>query len=160
MEVGTEDDPYCSKIEITFHGKKYDPQMPIYGNKGIAVRTGSLEMHGKPIETVWTTLTSTANAGDTTLEVDATLTGSWKAGDEIIITSSEVADESEVRTIAAVSGNLIELTSALLYKHYGDEDSYSWLQTDNATPESASFTNPRIIRLAAEVGLLTRNIVF
>ena len=56
MEVGTEDDPYCSKIEITMHGSKYDASMPIYGNKGIAVRRGRLEMHGARREVTWTTL--------------------------------------------------------------------------------------------------------
>ena len=66
--------------------------MPIYGNKGIAVRRGTLEMHGMKRETTWTTLTATSNAGSSILTVDATLTGlidpvtgnplkGWESGD-------------------------------------------------------------------------------
>jgi hypothetical protein len=46
LEVGTEDFPYTSKLVITMYGNKYDPYLPIYGNKGIGVRFGTLEMHG------------------------------------------------------------------------------------------------------------------
>jgi hypothetical protein len=48
MEVGTEDDPYTSQLTITMHGKKYDPYIPIYGNKCIGVRFSTLDIHGKP----------------------------------------------------------------------------------------------------------------
>ena len=63
MEVGTEDDPYCSKLEITMHGTKGDPAMPEFGNKCIGVRYGTLEMHGMPLLTTWTNLRETALAG-------------------------------------------------------------------------------------------------
>ena len=136
MEIGTEDDPYCSQLEITLHGKKYDPHMPIYGNKGIAVRRGTLEMHGMKRETTWTTLTATSNAGSSILTVDATLTGlidpvtgnplkGWESGDQIVITSSNqfgVIEESEVHTIDTVSGSTIQIMGTLAYKHYGDLD--------------------------------------
>lgn len=40
-------------------------ELPIYGAKTLAVRNGTLEMHGKPIDNTWTLLAETANAGDT-----------------------------------------------------------------------------------------------
>ena len=63
MEVGTEDEPYCSKLEITMHGTKDDGAMPMYGNKCIGVRYGKLEMHGKDPLVTWTQLRETAKAG-------------------------------------------------------------------------------------------------
>ena len=64
MEVGTEEFPYTSKITITMHGDKLDPEIVDYGTKVIAVRNGILEMHGNPREVIWTSLASTALAGD------------------------------------------------------------------------------------------------
>jgi hypothetical protein len=65
MEVGTEEFPYTSKLTITMHGNVYDPYLPIYGNKVIAVRFGTLDMHGTPRSKTWTLLESTVEAGGT-----------------------------------------------------------------------------------------------
>ena len=67
MEVGTEDFPYTSKLIITMHSSKQSPEIPIYGNKCIAVRNGILDFHGVPREPTWTVLDSTALAGSTTI---------------------------------------------------------------------------------------------
>jgi hypothetical protein len=40
MEVGTENEPYSSKLQITMHGNVSSPYLPIYGNKVIGVRFG------------------------------------------------------------------------------------------------------------------------
>lgn len=40
IEMGTESAPYSSNLQITMHGKKYDPTVPIYGQKVIGVRNG------------------------------------------------------------------------------------------------------------------------
>lgn len=63
MEVGTEDFPYTSKLTITMHGNRESPELPIYGNKVIAVRNGILDMHGVVRNPTWTELYTTANAG-------------------------------------------------------------------------------------------------
>jgi len=42
MEVGTPKYPYTSKMVITMHGTVKDPYIPIYGNKVIALRFGTL----------------------------------------------------------------------------------------------------------------------
>jgi hypothetical protein len=62
MEVGTEEFPYTSKITITMHGALEDPYLPIYGNKVIAVREGTLDMHGVKKKT-WSVLEKTVEAG-------------------------------------------------------------------------------------------------
>lgn len=56
MEVGTEDFPYTSKLQITMHGDRWTPYLPTYGNKVIGVRFGILDMHGVTRDIVWTRL--------------------------------------------------------------------------------------------------------
>ena len=63
MEVGTEYFPYTSKLTITLHSDKYTPEIPIYGNKVLAVRNGVLDLHGMPREPVWTELEQTVMPG-------------------------------------------------------------------------------------------------
>ena len=56
MEVGTEEFPYTSKLIITMHSNKESPELPIYGNKCIAVRNGILDFHGVPRNPTWAEL--------------------------------------------------------------------------------------------------------
>jgi hypothetical protein len=63
MEVGTEEHPYTSKLTITMHGDIASPYLPIYGNKCIGVRYGTLDMHGVKREPTWTTLDTTVEKG-------------------------------------------------------------------------------------------------
>jgi len=83
LEVGTEEHPYTSKIQITMHSDRFSPYLPIYGNKVIGVRFGNLEMHGVVRNIVWTRLADTAEEGATSItlleEVD------WVVGEEIVI---------------------------------------------------------------------------
>ena len=71
MEVGTEEDPYTSKLTITMHGTEEDPYLPIYGNKVIGVRFGRLEMHGVERKVKWTELDQTVMPGDTEITLTA-----------------------------------------------------------------------------------------
>ena len=63
MEVGTEENRYTSKITITMHSSKFDPNLPIFGNKVIGVNYGILEMHGIERPVTWTDLKETAEIG-------------------------------------------------------------------------------------------------
>ena len=46
LQVGTEDVPFEHKAIITLHGHHRSQELPIYGTKVLAVRNGSLELHG------------------------------------------------------------------------------------------------------------------
>jgi hypothetical protein len=46
------------------HGAIDDPYLPIYGNKVIGVRYGTLDMHGIERTPTWTFLESTVEAGE------------------------------------------------------------------------------------------------
>ena len=52
-----------NKHIITLHGTKQSRQLPIFGNKVIAVHNGILQLKGREIETTWTVLDSTAEVG-------------------------------------------------------------------------------------------------
>ena len=67
MEVGTEEFPYTSKITITMYGTVTDPYLPIYGNKVIGVRYGTLDMHGPVRSPTWTELETTVEPGSNTI---------------------------------------------------------------------------------------------
>lgn len=47
------------------HGNKESPEIPIYGNKVIAVRNGILDLHGIPRYPTWTELDTTVLPGAT-----------------------------------------------------------------------------------------------
>jgi len=67
MEVGTVEFPYTSKLTITMHSNVSDPYLPIYGNKVIGVRYGTLDMHGPVRTPTWTMLDATVEAGATVI---------------------------------------------------------------------------------------------
>jgi hypothetical protein len=121
MEVGTEEFPYTSKITITMHGLISDPYLPIYGNKVIGVRYGTLDMHGPVRTPTWTLLEYTSEPGDTVItlteEVD------WVAGEMIAIASTSYdGREGEHRTILSVDSTkkILTLDQALDFKHFAE----------------------------------------
>lgn len=85
FEAGTEKHPYSSKLTITLHGVKYDPTVPIHGNKVLGCRNCVLDIHGIQ-RTAWTSLAETAEAGSDTIVVQGDV--DWKAGETIMITST------------------------------------------------------------------------
>ena len=116
---------------------------PNVGSKAIGV-FGSLEMHGMPRDVYWTRLNKTVEDGATVLELEHVVGGDWKQGDEIVIASTTFeARQAERVTIDSVSGNKVTLKTDLQYKH---------------TSHLEILPDGRRYKMAAEVGLLTRNI--
>lgn len=148
MEVGTEDFPYTSKFIITLYGNKQSPEIPIYGNKVIGVRYGTLDMHGVERLPSWTELETTVMPGSSTITLKQSI--DWQTGEEIVIApTSYNVDESEQRTIVSVDRTdpnkpVITLNSPLNFKHYAGIETYG----------------TETLEMRAEVALLTRNIVF
>jgi len=95
-----------------------------------------LNLHGDRSNS-WTKLAKTAEAGSSSIEV---LNASqWKAGDEIVLASTDFDPrQAERRNIAAISGNTITLDKPLVYMHFGEIT----FEVDER----------------GEVGMLTRNI--
>ncbi|XP_048254422.1 fibrocystin-L-like isoform X3 [Haliotis rufescens] len=146
LQVGTEDAPFQHKAVITLHGTLRAPELPIYGAKVLAVRNGTLDLHGKPVGVTWTRLASTATAGATTITVEQPL--DWSVGDKIVIATTggrHSQKESEVREITAISADkqTLTLNTALTYGHLGVTLAFNGVSVDTR----------------AEVGLLTHNVV-
>lgn len=144
FEVGTEEFPYTSKLLMTMYATRDSPSFAIYGAKMIGCRFCTLSMCGIPIQTTWTRLSETANAGDTVITVQGE--PDWKVGDHIAIAGTNWHDnyDHEERYIASIDGSTITLTEALEHTHLS----------------VAPIFDGEEMPMRAEVGLLTRNVVF
>ena len=128
LQLGTEGCPLSADgAIITLTGAK--PAESPDTTKGIYVAAGGvLDMHGSPVSPTWTRLAATAFSGATTLELQESVAGEWKAGDEVVVITTRHADfdasdhQNEIRTVVSVTGSTVTLSSALAYDHWaGDE---------------------------------------
>ena len=145
--VGWPNQPFQSNFLLSLRGDTATKDVPIWdvnlGSKMVSV-FGYLWMHGKPRNVYWTRLDSTANVGDKSITLAEPV--DWKVGDEIVIASTSVEPrESETFFIEEISldNRNLTLSGTIQFTHLGE--TYSVMG--------------RTFSLAAEVGLLTRNIV-
>ena len=156
FECGTEDDRYTSKLTITMHGTREDIQIPTYGNKGIFVRFAQFDFHGAERNVTWTDLDTTMEIGSNTMTLSKSV--DWIAGERIAVASTDFdPDHVEEFTITNVvnSGDksVITVDRASTHKHYAGVQSYT-----GSNGVNADMTKEIVMR--AEVGLLTRNVVY
>jgi len=155
-----------ASLSVTFYGVQTNVSLlgtdpsdsKNLGEKGLAVTSGGfIQIYGTVRLPTWTRLASTATAGSSTIQVEGTVT--WQANDEIVIASTDYApltswnsntpnslewtlgsrsapDQNERRRVISVAGTTVTLDAPLTYTHWG-----------------AGYEK-------AEVGLLTRNILF
>src|ERR1700684_4116504 len=142
LEIGTEKAPHTRKATITFTDNVKGEDISGVGgttdrvDRGIMLMGGTLNLHGDRTNS-WTKLSSTANAGATSIQV--LNAAGWRVGDEIVLASTDFDPrQAERRNIAAISGNTITLDKELDYMHFG----------------KITFD----VDERGEVGLLTRNI--
>ncbi|XP_071356429.1 PKHD1 like 1, tandem duplicate 1 [Trachinotus anak] len=149
LVAGWKDQPFRGQLHIKLRGNHRTPDWPLpngpnQGSKVLGV-FGTLELYGQPHNVYHTKLAATAEAGSNTLTLAQSV--DWQVGDEVVIsTTSYSAWETEKRQITAVSsdGRMVTLNQPLTYTHIGE--------THSVSGTSRSYT------LAADVGLLTRNI--
>ncbi|XP_039978517.1 PKHD1 like 1, tandem duplicate 1 [Xiphias gladius] len=147
--AGWDDEPFRGQLHIKLRGNHRTPDWPLpngpnQGSKVLGV-FGTLELYGQPHNVYHTKLAATADAGSNTLTLARPV--DWQVGDEVVIsTTSYNAWETEKRKITAVSadGRVLTLNQPLTHTHIGE--------THSVSGTSLSYT------LAADVGLLTRNI--
>jgi hypothetical protein len=125
MELGTEEYPYTSKLTITMHSEIDSPYLPIYGNKVVGLRFGTLDMHGVPKTPSWTTMESTVEKGAKSIQLHTAC--NWAAGDEISVASTSYnGREGERRFIKEVDNSdpdhpVLHLTEPLTFRHYAED---------------------------------------
>ncbi len=146
--IGTENKTFQHKAIITMHGTCRSIELPIYGSKVIALRNGTIDMHGSPVGVTWTTINQTVQVGDNQISLKEPVI--WELGSEIVIsTTGDLASqgETEVRKIISKIDNnqTLILDSPLNFTHLG------------VTRHIAGNVS---VYIYAEVGLLTRNILF
>lgn len=150
LHVGTEEEGYdCSKeVEIILYGHHRSIKLPLFGAKVLAVRSGTLDLHGCRREHTWTVLDQPANAGDTQLITRAT-TG-WSVGDRVLIATTggrKSQKESEQHIISAINGKTITLATALEYDHVAADTFFE-----------AADGEVRKFEQRAEVAVMNRNV--
>ena len=88
----------------------------------LAVRFGTIDIHGCPKTTTWTELDETAEAGVNSIKLTHPVVDDWFIGDEIIIAATgDITNfhRSEKRVISAVSidGYTVSFEEALEHRH-------------------------------------------
>jgi hypothetical protein len=126
MELGTEQFPYTSKLEITMHSKIDDPYLPIYGNKCIGLRYGTLDMHGVEKTPTWTFMDATVEKGASKITLFEAV--NWVVGDEISVASTSYnGREGERRYITDIDSTtnpdkpVLTLDRPLEFRHYAED---------------------------------------
>ncbi len=119
----------------------------LVGAKVLALRDGTIDMHGKTIAQTWTHLAATASNGSSQITLRHAI--NWSVGSTIVIATTGnylSQGQSETRTITAISNNGLTLTlnSPLTYTHLG------------VTQSVGSTT----VEVRAEVGILSHNVIF
>src|SRR5207249_884445 len=133
LEIGTPELPLDARHTATIRLQYFEGQ-----NKqscpAIICCGGRMDLHGAPLSRTWLKLGATAKKGATALTLSEKVAG-WKAGDRIIITSSEgdggtegtrrgssknpVAVGTEARTIQSLDGDRLTFDGPLQHSHLG-----------------------------------------
>ena len=144
MQAGTEEEPFTHKLEIVLYGHVLSTELPIYGAKTLAVRNGTLDLHGVKVNVTWTRLDATANPGDTMITLQEPVP--WAVGGKIVVVSTSYSqrENEEVEIIGIDStGTILTIDPPLQYTHISVKQTIAG----------------KFIDTSGEVAYLTRNIV-
>ncbi|KAM5324485.1 fibrocystin isoform 7-T7 [Glossophaga mutica] len=119
LRIGSEDKPFQGKAEITLHGSSHSTSFFPYGVKFLAVRNGTLSLHGSLPEVIVTHLRAAAHARDTVLALEDAV--DWHSGDEVVIISGMGAEGAkpteETVLVDTVHNADLHLRSPLRYSY-------------------------------------------
>ncbi|XP_044531280.1 fibrocystin [Gracilinanus agilis] len=117
LQIGSKDEPYHGKALIHLHGSSSTTFFP-YGAKFLAVRNGTLSLHGLRPEVSITHLRTAAQANDTMLALKDPV--DWHPGEEVIISGVTLEGSQgreEIAIIDSMHGTNLHLRSPLRYSH-------------------------------------------
>ncbi|XP_008765159.2 fibrocystin [Rattus norvegicus] len=145
LHIGSEDKPFQGKARIKLYGSVHSTSFFPYGVKFLAVRNGTLSLHGSVPEVTFTYLRAAACAGDTVLALEEAV--AWHPGDEAVISSGATVEGAEateeVVVVETVHDADLHLRNPLRYSYNFTEN---WVTGVNHI-------------LKATVALLSRNII-
>ncbi|XP_019376481.1 PREDICTED: fibrocystin isoform X5 [Gavialis gangeticus] len=123
LQVGSPNAPFCCKAHIHLYGSLHTPTFFPFGAKFLAVRNGSLSIHGWVPNVVYTHLKSVAHVNDTRLVLAEPV--DWQPGDEVIVSGTGPGDgerQEEIVTVEAVNNTELYLRSPLRFPHGFEEE--------------------------------------
>uniref|UniRef100_A0A8C0G053 PKHD1 ciliary IPT domain containing fibrocystin/polyductin n=1 Tax=Chelonoidis abingdonii TaxID=106734 RepID=A0A8C0G053_CHEAB len=144
FQVGSPDKPLRDKAYIHLYGSFHSATFFPYGAKFLAVRNGTVSMHGWVPQVVSTHLKSAACINDSRIFLEEPV--DWQPGDEVVVGGTSPGDmyqQEEIVTIEAVNNTELYLRSPLRYPHSSGEE---WVHGQR-------------FALKAVVALLSRRIV-
>ncbi|XP_070370876.1 fibrocystin isoform X2 [Equus asinus] len=119
LRIGSEDKPFQGKAEIKLYGSSHSTPFFPYGVKFLAVRNGTLSLHGLLPEVMVTHLRAAAYARDTVLALEDAV--DWHPGDEVVIISgigvAGAKPMEEIVIVETVHNADLHLRSPLRYSH-------------------------------------------
>nr|XP_051711578.1 fibrocystin isoform X2 [Oryctolagus cuniculus] len=143
--IGSEAEPFQSRAQIKLYGSSYSSTFFPYGVKFLAVRNGTLSLHGLLPEVLVTHLRAAAQAQDTVLALEDAV--DWHPGDEVVIISRAGVEGAkpmeEIVVVETVHNTDLHLRSPLRYSH--------------SFPENWEAGGYHVLK--ATVALLSRNII-
>uniref|UniRef100_A0A8C2VLV7 Fibrocystin n=1 Tax=Chinchilla lanigera TaxID=34839 RepID=A0A8C2VLV7_CHILA len=126
LRIGSEDKPFKGKAQIKLYGSSHSTPFFPYGVKFLAVRNGTLSLHGSRPDVTVTHLRAAGRAGDTVLALEDAVR--WQPGDEVVIVSGTGVEGTSLReetvTVGTVHRADLHLRSPLRYTHNCTEN---WL---------------------------------
>ncbi|NWS73473.1 PKHD1 protein, partial [Crotophaga sulcirostris] len=144
LQVGSTETPFRHKAHIYLYGSVHSPPVFPYGIKFLAVRNGTLSIHGWMPKVSFTRLKSSAHVNDTRLLLQERV--DWQPGDEIMVGRTGLGDaqqQEEMAVIESVNNTVLYLRSPLRYCHSVGE---GWM-------------NGHGLPLSAVVALISRTVV-
>ncbi|XP_014387933.1 PREDICTED: fibrocystin [Myotis brandtii] len=119
LRIGSEDKPFQGQAEITLYGSSRSTPFFPYGVKFLAVRNGTLSLHGSLPEVIVTHLRAAASARDTVLALEDAV--DWHSGDAVVIVSGMGVEGArpmeEIVVVETVHNADLYLRSPLRYSH-------------------------------------------
>ncbi|XP_042688670.1 fibrocystin isoform X6 [Centrocercus urophasianus] len=144
LRVGSSTARFHHRARIYLYGSLHSPPLFPYGAKFLAVRNGTLSIHGWMPKVTFTYLKSSALANDLRLVLQKPV--DWEPGDEIVVGRTGLGDaqqQEEVAVIESVNNTELYLRSPLRYSHNVGEER----------------VNGQSLPLTAVVALLSRRVV-
>ena len=146
FECGTQEVPHVNKFELVLKGNHLTEDQPLPNGPNLGAKAlgvfGFLDMHGVDTGVSFVKIAADANAGDTTIELSEAVT--WSVGSQIVISATSFElQETEKRTITAVSGTTLTIDAPLEYAH---------------TSQITTLADGTVINMSGEVGILTKNV--
>uniref|UniRef100_A0A669QMP1 PKHD1 ciliary IPT domain containing fibrocystin/polyductin n=1 Tax=Phasianus colchicus TaxID=9054 RepID=A0A669QMP1_PHACC len=144
LRVGSSTARFHHRAHIYLYGSLHSPPLFPYGVKFLAVRNGTLSIHGWMPKVTFTYLKSSALANDLRLVLQEPV--DWEPGDEIVVGRTGLGDtqqQEEVAIIESINNTELYLRSPLRYSHNVGEER----------------VNGQSLTLSAVVALLSRRVV-